>query len=257
MKTHIGQSAPVVAPAYFGDPDGDALSFTAEASDTGVVTAIVSGDTVLVVAVTKGSATVTVTASDPGGLAASQSFAATVANRAPAAVDSIPAVEKYVGETDAVGVSAYFSDPDGDALSYAVESSDTGVVTAAISGDTVGVVAVAQGNAIVTVTASDPEGLFAEQSFPVTVPNRAPEVVDSIPAVETFAEDQVTVIDSGHFSDPDGDSLTYAAESSDTGIVGVSVLATKYGSRESPREARPSRSRPRTRVAFRPGWLSR
>ncbi|MCY3943805.1 MAG: hypothetical protein OXG18_08590 [Gemmatimonadetes bacterium] len=223
VETHIGLSAPVVVPAYFRDPDGDSLSYTAESSDTGVVTATVSGDTVLVVAVAKGSATVTVTASDPGGLTARQSFAATVANRAPEAVDSIPALEKYLRETGAVVVSAYFTDPDGDALSYAVESSDTAVATAAVSGDTVRVLAVERGNANITVTASDPEGLFAEQSFPFTVPNRAPEVVDSIPAVDTHAGDQVTVIASAYFSDPDGDSLSYEAESSDTGIVTVSV----------------------------------
>jgi len=223
VETHIGQSAPVVASAHFNDPDGDELSYTAESSDTGVVTATVSGDTVLVVAVTKGSATVTVTASDPGGLTARQSFATTVANRTPETVDSIPPVEKYLGETAAVVVSAYFTDPDGDVLSYAVESSDTAVATAAVSGDTVRVFAVAQGTAIVTVTASDPEGLFAEQSFPVTVPNRAPEVVDSIPAADMGAGDQTTVIVSGYFSDPDGDSLSYEAESSDTAAVTVSV----------------------------------
>jgi len=223
VETHIGQSSPLVASAHFSDPDGDVLSYTAESSDTGVVTATVSGDTVLVVAVAKGSARVTVTASDPGGLTARQSFATTVANRAPEAVDSIPPVEKYLGETAAVVVSAYFTDPDGDALSYAVESSDTAVATAAVSGDTVRVLAVAQGTAIVTVTASDPEGLFAEQSFPVTVPNRAPEVADSIPAADMGAGDQTTVVVSGYFSDPDGDSLSYEAESSDTAAVTVSV----------------------------------
>jgi len=223
VETHIGLSAPVVVPAYFSDPDEDSLNYTAESSDTGVVTATVSGDTVLVVAVARGNATVTVTASDPGGLTARQSFAATVSNRAPETVDSIPALEKYLGETGAVVVSAYFTDADGDVLSYAVESSDTAIATTAVSGDTVRVLAVARGNAIVTVTASDPEGLFAEQSFPFTVPNRAPEVVDSIPAVGTHAGDQVTVIVSGFFSDPDGDSLGYEAESSDTGIATVSV----------------------------------
>ena len=223
VQTHIGQGAPVVASAYFSDPDGDVLSYTAESSDTGVVTATVSGDTVLVAAVTRGSATVTVTASDPGGLTARQSFAAIVANRAPEVVDSIPALERYLGETAALVVSAVFSDPDGDALIYTVESSDTAVATAAVSGDTVRVLAVAQGTAIVTVTASDPEGLFEEQSFPVNVLNRAPEVVDSIPAVGTHAGDQVTVIVSGNFSDPDGDSLSYEAKSSDTAVVTVSV----------------------------------
>jgi len=223
VETYVEKSAPVVVAAYFSDPDGDVLSYSAESSDEGVATAAVSGDTVVVAGTRRGTAMVTVTAIDPGGLSATQSFSVTVANGAPEAVDSIPALEMHIGDSTPVFVAAYFRDPDGDSLSYAVKSSDTAVATATVSGDTVRVVAVAQGIAIATVTASDPEGLFEEQSFPVNVLNRAPEVVDSIPAVGTHAGEQATVIASGYFSDPDGDSLSYEAESSDTAAVTVSV----------------------------------
>ena len=227
VETYVEKSAPVVVAAYFRDPDGDVLSYSAESSDEGVATATVSGDTVVVAGTRRGTATVTVTAIDPGGLSATRSLSVTVANSAPEAVDSIPALKTHIGESTAVVVPAYFRDPDGDSLSYAVESSDTAVATATVSGDTVRVVAVAQGIAIATVTASDPEGLFVEQSFPVNVLNRAPEVVDSIPAAGMGAGDQTTVIVSGYFSDPDGDSLSYEAESSDTAVVAVSVSGDK------------------------------
>ena len=177
----IGDTAVIVASGYFSDPDGDALSYGAESSDAGVVTAAVAGDTVRVVAVGKGTATVTVTASDPDGLSASQDFTATVPNRAPGAIGSIPALETRVGETAPVVVAAYFSDPDGDALSYEAESSDAGVVTAAVSGDTVRVVAVAAGRATIMVTASDGEGLSAAQSFPVSVaPDRQRAILEAV-----------------------------------------------------------------------------
>ena len=39
-------------------------------------------------------------------------------NRAPTTVGTMPAVELAVGETETLDVSQYFSDPDGDALSY-------------------------------------------------------------------------------------------------------------------------------------------
>ena len=100
-------------------------------------------------------------------------------NQVPVAVGSIPAQNVFVRDTVEIVVSGYFSDPDGDALSYAVESSDTGLVTAAVLGDTVRVVAVAEGSAIVTVTASDPEGLFAEQSFSVTVPDLQSAILET------------------------------------------------------------------------------
>ena len=48
-------------------------------------------------------------------------------NRAPVPAGSIPTQTVAVGETAAVDVSAYFSDPDGDALSYTAETSDAGV----------------------------------------------------------------------------------------------------------------------------------
>ena len=67
-----------------------------------------------------------------------------------------------------VNVARYFTDPDGDALTYAASSSRTDVVTAAVSGSTVTLTPVAAGTATVTVTARDPGGLSATQSIAVT-----------------------------------------------------------------------------------------
>ncbi len=73
------------------------------------------------------------------------------------------------GESISVDVSSYFSDPDGDALTYTASSSNTGVATVGVSGSTVTVTGAAQGSATVRVTATDPGGLSATQSFAVTV----------------------------------------------------------------------------------------
>ena len=93
----------------------------------------------------------------------------TVANRAPEAVGNIPGVEARVGDTVVVDVAAYFSDPDGDALTYEAATSNGGVATVSVSGSGVAVAAVVTGTATVTVTASDPGGLSARQAFAVTV----------------------------------------------------------------------------------------
>ena len=62
----------------FVDLDGDALSFTAASSAPQVVTASVMGTSVRLVAAREGAVTVSVTATDPGGLSATQAFAVTV-----------------------------------------------------------------------------------------------------------------------------------------------------------------------------------
>ncbi|WP_420448365.1 Ig-like domain-containing protein [Candidatus Palauibacter sp.] len=89
---------------------------------------------------------------------------------------SIPAMGLAAGDDLTFDVSSYFSDPDGDALNYTVQSSDASVVTATVSGSTVTITGVSVGSATVTVTTRDPGGLSAVQTVAVTVEraNRAP-----------------------------------------------------------------------------------
>ena len=231
-----GQARTIDVSSYFRDPDGNALTYAASSSNTGVATASVSGSRVTVTGVAVGSATVTVTASDPAGLTATQTIAVTVqvGNRAPVTVGSIPAEGLNPGQSRTIDVASYFRDPDGDALTYAASSSNTGVATASVSGSRVTVTGVATGSATVTVTASDPAGLTATQTIAVTVqtPNRAPEAVGSIPN-QSLKLGQATTLDvSSYFQDPDGDALTYAASVSPGGRVSrLAVAATMSGSR--------------------------
>lgn len=139
-----------------------------------------------------------------------------VPNRPPVGVDSIPALELFRGNAGGVEVPVYFADPDDDRLGYAVATSDTAVATTRVSGDSVIVSAAAQGKATVTVTVTDPGGLSAEQRFAVTVPNRAPVVSDTIPEWDIFPGELGALDLSQHFTDLDGESLAFAAETSDS-----------------------------------------
>ncbi len=224
----VGDSVTIDVAASFSDPDGDELTFAATSSDTAVATASVSGSMVSVMAVAAGSATVTVTATDAGGLAAEVGFTVTVEqpNRAPEVADMIPAQTLNVGDTVRLVVSMYFTDPDGDELSYEAVSADTGVAEALAMGDTVMIAAMTAGQATVAVTATDPEGLMVAQDVAVTVQgpqNRAPEAPDSIPAHDVVVDSAVVLDMSAYFSDPDGDELTYTAETSDAAIATASV----------------------------------
>ena len=66
-----------VAP-YFVDPDGDMLTYAAVSSDVGVMSASISGSTLALTPVGAGAAMVSVQATDPGGLTATQQIAVTV-----------------------------------------------------------------------------------------------------------------------------------------------------------------------------------
>lgn len=173
---HVGDTAAVDLSSYFADADGDVLSYAAASSAAAVVSVSVSGATLTVAAVGTGSATVTVTATDPAGLSAAQTFQATVPNRAPEAAGAIEDRTVLVGDTARLDVTAYFIDPDGDALSYAASSSDPAVAEVSVSGSEVTIAALSEGSATVEVTATDSAGLSAELSGHVAVVTPVPDL---------------------------------------------------------------------------------
>ena len=63
---------------YFSDPDSDTLTYSAVSTDTGFVTAAVSGSIMELTPVSAGSAIARVTAGDPGGVTATQPIVVTV-----------------------------------------------------------------------------------------------------------------------------------------------------------------------------------
>ena len=92
-------------------------------------------------------------------------------NRPPEAAATLPAVRlSGPGATLEVDVAAAFGDPDGDPLTYSASSSAPRVVTARVAGARVTLSAVSAGLSTVRVTAADPGGLSAAQSFTASVP---------------------------------------------------------------------------------------
>ena len=120
--------------SYFFDPDGDRLSYSGRTSNPDVTKVAVSGSALSLTGVSKGQATVDVTARDPGNLPATLSFGVNVAKGPPAAVGEISEDTLDVGETATVDLSGYFTDPDGDSLVYTAMASFERIARVSVSG---------------------------------------------------------------------------------------------------------------------------
>ena len=223
-------STSINASSHFSDPDGDTITFSARTSNTGMVSASVSGNTVTISSKKDGGdATVTVTATDALDDSVSTDFTVTVLNRSPRTRGSISGVSLYKkSHTLDVDVSGKFTDPDGDTLTYSATSSNTAVATASVSSDTVTITSGISGRATITVKAEDVDKASATQTISVTVTNRAPEIVDSFEDVNLRVGGTSKRFDvSGHFSDPDSDSLTFSVNNPDTSVAAVSISGSE------------------------------
>ena len=90
-------------------------------------------------------------------------------NRAPVAVGSIPALGLTLGRSVELNVASYFSDPDGDALTYSASVSDPAVASTSVVGSVVTIRSLQEGRVTVTVTATDEDNLSAVQEAALTV----------------------------------------------------------------------------------------
>ena len=140
-------------------------------SDLDLTAGHASGSSVTVRAVAQGSALLTVTARNPGGLTATQTADVEVAGKPaePVAVGTIPDGTIEVGDAFSLDVSPYFDHPGGDQLTYTASSSDDAIVFVDIQDSELEVKGEGFGTAAVTVVATDQIGQAASQDFDVTV----------------------------------------------------------------------------------------
>ena len=149
-----------------------------------------------------------------------------VPNNPPVVDKTIPDQELNEGKSGTVDLSAVFSDPDNDPLTFSAESSDTTQVTVAVNGSELTFTSVSAGKPTVTVTADDGRGGTVSTTFTVTVHallNDPPEVVKPIEDLTLLVGETRDVDVSRVFNDPDKDPLTYTASSDDTSKATVTV----------------------------------
>ena len=214
--------------SYFSDPDGNhSLSYSAASSDTSKATASVSGSTLTITAVAAGSATITVTATDTANATATQDISVTViANRAPVRTATIPTqTVSLTASAVTIDLDNYFSDPDGNPLTYSATVSSTSKAAVSVSAATLTITGVATGWTTITVNATDPSNAGAQHTFYINVvSNRSPISLGTIPNQTVRVGATAATVDlSSYFSDPDGNPLTYSATSYSTSRATVSV----------------------------------
>ena len=213
----VGVSVLIGLDSIFEDPEGDRLLYAATSSAAEMTE--LTGAALRVTGTDKGTATVTVSATDPEGASAETSFNVTVANRPPEAVGSIADQEMHRNESVSIDLDSIFDDPDGDALEYEATAT-TGLAMTEVAGSVLTVSVVELGTDQVAVSASDPEGEMAHVSFEVTVSNRDPEAARTIGSQDMIVGRPKNVGDMKYyFRDPDGDELAFAVLSSDTSIL--------------------------------------
>jgi hypothetical protein len=120
-------------PLSISDPDGDSFDFSVQSAAPTIVQAsrATTGSSITLQGLQAGSTTVTITATDVGGRTSTTVFSAVVTPRTPAnnlpVITTIPSQSIEVGETRTIPLS--ISDPDGDPITFTVESSATSVLT--------------------------------------------------------------------------------------------------------------------------------
>ena len=207
----------------FSDLDGNALSFIATGLPAGLninpTTGVISGTIDKAASQPAGGVyAVTVAASDGNGGSVSQTFAWTVSNPAPRAVNDAASTQEDAPVT--VAVLANDSDPDGDALTVTTASAPNGGVVINANGTiTYTPNPDFNGVDVVTYTINDGNGgtSTATLTIGVGLVNDVP-VATAIPNRINLDAASVSVPVAASFSDPDGDPLSFTATGLPNGL---------------------------------------
>ena len=186
----------------------DEITFEAESGDADVVRASVAANMLTLAPVAEGRATVTVTARDADGDMVRQTFEVVVT---PETTAPLPDQRLFTGGNATLDLSLHISDDR--TFAFAVATSDADVVRVTVKGNVLTLAPVAEGRAMVTVTARDADGNVVRQTFQVVVSAVLPD--------RPLAIDWNATLDlSLYFSN---EETGFEAESSDADVVRVSV----------------------------------
>jgi hypothetical protein len=202
---------------YFTDADGDTLTYTLSGYNNALVSASLDANNNIIVSTAtanmNGQTDITITASD-GSSIATGTFTLFVdaVNDAPT-VSTLPdqTIDEGSSNNQLFDLDNYFSDVDGDTLTYIASGYDAGLITVVVDGTNVVVTSAATPDGVVftdvTITADDGT-TTVQDTFRVTVSevNDAP-VLDAIGDLTGYVN--TPFVYDVNASDADGDTLSY------------------------------------------------
>lgn len=213
------------------DEDAATVVLSATSSDAAIVqvTAIDDANSmVFLMGQAPGTATITVTATDDGGLTDEVSFEVTIpTNGGPAVNGAVPDQEFEQGVViTPLDVSVLFTDPDGDTLEFSVDQLPEGLVLDPDSGEISGIPTAIE-TVTVTVGATDVDGTnTTTDAAPFEINVIAPPVTNSPPVAIAGTDVTLTVGETGVaidvatlFTDTDGDVLAYSVDDLPDGLT--------------------------------------
>ncbi|WP_217560818.1 S-layer homology domain-containing protein [Paenibacillus sp. GbtcB18] len=223
-----GTPASIDLAAFFTDPDGDTLKMSAISSSNRVAGVSMSGYKATLTPAASGTATIKVSIDDQHGNKISASIKVTV-YALPVAQTVPDQLVQLNGAAGVVKLSDYFSDKALRNLTYSVSSSDTSVADVSVNGDELSLTPLRSGHTSVTVTAQNDivahDGSRGETSVTFKLTVNTPPAASQNPADVHLAPGAVnSPLDlSQLFTDGDGDTLIYEAESGDPSVATGSV----------------------------------
>lgn len=220
IDVYLGDDIPVVKlNELYTDPDGDALTYSAASSNSDGVTVEENAGELKLTALQLGTYTISYSVNDGKGGVTSGTFDINVdpiPNLNPVG-QSPSSINVYLGflpdRIPSVNLNDYYSDPDGDPLTFSASSSDPdGLIVEEVSG-VLNLTALKFGEYTLHFLVDDGRGGFILTAFQISVnpkPNASPVLTSNLPAQTLFLGREDIVIDlSQYFSDPDGDVLEF------------------------------------------------
>lgn len=228
----VDENQSIEARFEIADPEGGVIDFEIENADA-YLSMVVDGNIATVTYAPDynqaGRHEFILHATDDMGESISLPFAIVVnnVNRMPVVLEDIPTQLYFMDDrTDEIDLSAFFTDPDGQDLTYTAFASSDVAFDMEVNEHVLSITPTELGYAVVTVKASDPEGAHAAITFNVKVrevENHAPELSHALENIMLFPDEFVELDLSNHFVDPDWDELTYSFTLSGTASVNVSL----------------------------------
>ncbi|WP_433750868.1 Ig-like domain-containing protein [Paenibacillus amylolyticus] len=219
IEVYLGDDIPVVKlNDIYTDPDGDSLTYTATSSNPDGVTVEENNGELKLTSLQNGTYTISYTVNDGNGGITEDSFdidILLVPNHNP--VGNSPGwVEAYLGFlTDpipSVNLNNYYTDPDGDPLTFSAYSSNSDLIVEEEEG-ILSFTALEFGEYIIYYSVEDGKGGLISTAFQIRVnpkPNSSPVLTQHLPAQTVFVGKEDAIINlSDYFNDPDGDALEF------------------------------------------------